>query len=180
MIKNKNYDIISDFITSNRESAYRQAYSYVHNKEDALDIVQAAICKALSSARSLDNPEYLKSWFYRIVINTALDYLRERKKYLYMDDESLESVVPCSNDSYPDLDLKNAIEKLSTDNKTIIILRFYEDMKLDEIASITNVNISTVKSRLYSTLKKLRIDLDESSRLVRPNYYTNKEMTINE
>jgi RNA polymerase sigma-70 factor (ECF subfamily) len=166
MLKNKNHDIITEFIISNRESAYRQAYSYVHNKEDALDIVQAAICKALSSAKSLDNPEYLKSWFYRIVVNTALDNLRERKKYLYMDDEALESIIPCSNDSYQNFDLKNAIEKLSTDNKTIIILRFYEDMKLEEIANITNENISTVKSRLYSTLKKLRIDLDECSRPV--------------
>jgi len=163
MSKNNNYDMITGFIMESRASTYRLAYSYVHNKEDALDIIQDSICKALSSVNSLDTPQYRKAWFYRIVINTALDFLRKKKRYITVDEDVLESIAPSLEDVYPDFDLQKELNKLSTTNKTIVMLRFYEDMKLDEIATIMNENVNTVKSRLYSSLKRLRIELENPS-----------------
>lgn len=154
-------DLIKDLIINNRNSYYRLAYSYVHNREDSLDIIQEAIFKALSKSKTLVNPDAIASWFIRIITNTALDYIRKNKKYVYVEDEVLEVTGPQTVDKYEEFDLMEAIDKLPTRNKTVIILRFYNDMKLEEIAQIMNENVSTVKSRLYSSLKKLKLELDE-------------------
>ncbi len=82
-----NQNIVENFLIENREAYYRLAYSYVHNKDDALDIVQDAICKALGSSKSLNDPTAIKSWFYRIVVNTSLDFIRKNKRLVYVEDE---------------------------------------------------------------------------------------------
>ncbi|NLN87358.1 MAG: sigma-70 family RNA polymerase sigma factor [Syntrophomonadaceae bacterium] len=163
MGRDADYNAITTLILDNRDSIYRLAYSYVHNQADAQDIVQESICKALSSRRSLRQPAHAKAWFYRIVVNTAFDFIRKNKKYLYLEADQLES-ESCASDPYPDLDLQDTVNKLSTVNRTIIVLRFYEDLELREIADIMDENLSTVKTRLYSSLKKLRLELDETAK----------------
>lgn len=153
------YDELAEFIHENKDNYYRLAYSYVRSREDALDVVQESIVKALSSRKTLKDTSFMKSWFYRIVVNTALDFLRKNKKYSYLDEEQWELLNVGSVDTYEDVDLQNALEKLSPQNRTIIILRFFEDMKLSDIAGILGENENTVKSRLYATLKKLRLEL---------------------
>jgi len=157
-----NHNIVESFLIENREAYYRLAYSYVHNQDDALDIVQDAICKALSSSKSLNDPNAIKSWFYRIVVNTSLDYIRKNKRLLYVEDEDLEVIGPSKSDQYEDYDLQKALEKLPTMSKTIITLRFFEDMTFEEIAQILDLNINTVKTRFYTSIRKLRIELDDT------------------
>ncbi len=156
-----NQNIVENFLIENREAYYRLAYSYVHNKDDALDIVQDAICKALSSSKSLNDPNSIKSWFYRIVVNTSLDFIRKNKRMVYVEDEDLEVLGPSKSDQYEDYDLQKALEKLPTMSKTIITLRFFEDMTFEEIAQILDQNINTVKTRFYTSIRKLRIELDD-------------------
>ncbi len=160
MKKISSYDILTGFIIENRASAYRLAYSYVHNKEDALDILQDAICKALASVRTLQDSASVKPWFFRIIVNTALDFIRKNKRYVYVEEDTLESLSQSTEDQYEDFDLVSALEKLSSINKTIVMLRFYEDMKLEDIAGILGMNLNTVKTRLYASLKKLRIEME--------------------
>ena len=155
-----NRDYVTKFIIENREGYYRLAYTYVKNQQDALDIVQEAICKALESQHKLKNPDGIKSWFYKIVVHTALDFLRKSNKIVLTEDEILEDIGGSSSDNYEDTDLMSALDRLSDENKTIVVLRYFESMKLQDIASIMNIPESTVKTKLYSSLKKLRIELE--------------------
>ena len=155
-----NRDYVTKFIIENREGYYRLAYTYVKNQQDALDIVQEAICKALESQHKLKNRDGIKSWFYKIVVHTALDFLRKSNKIVLTEDEILEDIGGSSSDNYEDTDLMSAIDMLSDENKTIVVLRYFESMKLQDIASIMNMPESTVKTKLYSSLKKLRIELE--------------------
>lgn len=148
-------------ITENQERAYRLAYSYVRNKEDALDIVQDAVHKAFMSIENLKNTGSLKSWFFRIIVTTSLDFIRKQKKIQIMDEEKLEVVLPNSQDQYTDLDLAKSLDELPEKYRILIILRFFEDMKIEEIAEVLNENISTVKTRLYQGLQKLRVNMSE-------------------
>ncbi|ANU26989.1 RNA polymerase sigma factor [Planococcus versutus] len=159
MTKAEKFKLIEKFIIENRESHYRLAYSYVRNKDTALDIVQDAILKALNSIDRLDDINLLKTWFYRIVINTSIDFIRKNKRSTVMDDELLKIHLPHLENELHDMDIQEAIEQLSPEDKTVIILRFFEDLKIDTIAEITEQNVNTVKSRLYSALKKLRIEI---------------------
>ncbi|OOP66754.1 RNA polymerase subunit sigma-70, partial [Heyndrickxia oleronia] len=75
MKKSKAIDQLTQFIIENKEDFYRLAYSYVKNSEDALDIVQESIKQALIAKDFLKDSKSIKSWFYKIFINTSLDFL---------------------------------------------------------------------------------------------------------
>ncbi|WP_091727904.1 sigma-70 family RNA polymerase sigma factor [Proteiniborus ethanoligenes] len=161
-MRNKNLEkVLSEQILNYKEKYYRLAYSYVKNTDDALDIVQESIYKAITSLDKIQNPEYIKTWFYRIVINTSLDFLRKQKKIVIADAETLEFYSPGANDNYKDLDLQKALDNLPPNYRSIIVLRYFEDLKIEEIADILELNVNTVKTRLYSALKKLRLNMEE-------------------
>lgn len=148
-------------IKANKEKYYRVAFSYVKNKEDALDIVHDAIVKALQKINQLHNKEYLETWFYRILINESISFVRKSKNIIYLD-ELPDSQLPATEDIDREqyMTLYAAIDHLSPKLKTVVILRFFEDMKFDEIADITGAKLSTVKARLYKALKILKIDIE--------------------
>ena len=152
---------ITDYIIKNKERHYRLAYSYVKNADDALEVVQESIYKAISTMDSLKTPDYLNTWFYRIIVNTAIDLLRKRKKVVVMDDETLSHYDLSTVDHYADIDLHKALEDLPIQYRSIIVLRFFEDLKIEEIATVLDENVNTVKTRLYKALRMLRVQLDD-------------------
>lgn len=151
---------IVDYVLKNKESLYRLAYSYVHNPDDALDIVQESICKAIYNMYSLKNPEYIKTWIYKIVVNSSLDLLKKRKQIVSLDDEALSGFELSEADNYKDVDLQKAVEDLPVQYRSIVVLRFFEDLKIEEIAAILGENVNTIKTRLYKSLKMLRIQFE--------------------
>ncbi len=152
----KNRDaLIEQNLVENYSRYYRLAYSYVKNESDAMDIVQEAAYKAIYKSDTLKSPEYVGTWICRIVINEAYNLLRRKQKEMYSIDEWERS----SEDQYEDVDLQQAILQLRLEEQTIIYLRYYEERQLDEIAEITQENLSTVKSRLYRAMNKLKIAL---------------------
>lgn len=150
-----------DYIVTYKEKHYRIAYSYVKNKEDALDIVQDTIVKALKYEHTLHEPAYLNTWFIKILINNCKTYLQKQNRYIDVEDEIIESLDPPHMDTYRSFELEEALDKLSYTEKTIILLRYFEQLELKEVAKIMDKNLSTVKSTLYRALKKLKVQLEE-------------------
>ena len=143
-------------LTENYERYYRLAYSYMRNEDDALDVVQESAYRAIRDCRKVRNKDYLSTWIYRIVVNTALDMLRRKKK------ENITEELPeiPVEDQYQDLELRTVLNQLDDKSRTIILLRYFEDLKLEDIADIVGDNLNTVKARLYRSLKKLRLNLE--------------------
>lgn len=152
---------LEDYIINNEKLFYRLAYSYVKNIDDAIDVVQESILKAFLSIDSLKNFNYIKTWFYRIIVNVSLDFLRKRKREIIIDEEYLLSNDTSTIDHYKDIDLKRALDALPEKYRSIIVLRFFEDLKLEEISEILKVNVNTVKTRLYKALQMLRLSMDD-------------------
>jgi RNA polymerase sigma-70 factor, ECF subfamily len=149
---------VKDYIVNNQESFYKVAYSYVKNEDDALDIVHDAICKALYKIDSLKDVDLAKPWFYKILVNSAIDYIRVNKKYISLTEEELINEHEV-HDIYPDIDLEKALDKLPKEYRIIIILRYFEDMKIEDIANVLSENTNTIKTRLYKGLRKLKIKI---------------------
>ena len=143
-------------LTENYERYYRLAYSYMRNEDDALDVVQESAYRAIRDCRKVRNKDYLSTWIYRIVVNTALDMLRRKKK------ENITEELPeiPVEDQYQDLELRTVLNQLDDKSRTIILLLYFEDLKLEDIADIVGDNLNTVKARLYRSLKKLRLNLE--------------------
>jgi len=161
MTKSEKFQQVENYIVENQNAHYRLAYSYVKNKESALDIIQDSIMKALRSIDSLEQTQYLKTWFYRILINTSIDFIHKNKRMVVVEDEVLDFHLPSQEMDVPDIDLYEAIDHLTPEQKTLIILRFFEDMKIEDIAKMLGVNQNTIKTRLYAALRKLRTNMEE-------------------
>ena len=151
-------EILINYVKDNKEKLYRVAFSYSKNEEEALDIVQEAITKALKNINKLKQTEYVKTWFYRILINECLQYKRN-KRIITCELSEIENQIESKNMSPDELDVYNYVQNLNEKLKTVIILRYFEDMKISEIAKITKTNENTVKSRLYKALKILNTSM---------------------
>lgn len=156
---------IADYIISNKEKYYRVAYSYVKNTDDALDIMQESIYKAVAHVDSLQDISYINTWFYRIIVNTSIDFIRKQKKVIPVDNEVLASFTSEINDEYENFDLQRAMDNLPEKYRVVVVLRYFEDLKIEEIAEILNENANTIKTRLYKSLKLLRVKMDDYEEL---------------
>lgn len=155
------YDRVVKHIIDNQEKFYRLAFSYVHNQEDALDVVQNAIYKALKHYSELRNESAVNTWFYRILVNESLLFLKQRKKeVLQQEDGGTE--IPYYERAYEkEDDLYEQINHLDEELQNIIKLRFFEELSLKEISEIMDMNLNTVKAKLYRGLKMLKQNIQE-------------------
>ncbi len=156
---NSIYKKLSNHLIQNQDKFYRLSYIYLRNKDDALDVVQNAILKALEKYKDIKNIDAINTWFYRILVNENLLYLRKKKKEICTDDNDLD--IFYFEKFNENIDIYEKIKFLPTDTQTIIILHYFEDLTLLEISKITNINLNTIKSKLYAGLKKLKIELKE-------------------
>ncbi|GAA0179755.1 hypothetical protein SH2C18_25750 [Clostridium sediminicola] len=138
------------------------AYSYVNDKDEALDVVQDAVYKAYISIKKLKNPEFFTTWLTRIVINSALNSIKKSKKIVYIDEYTNDAGSDDLKEIEDSMDLHTAINSLDDKYKTIVLLKFFEDRTLEDISQILNLPLSTVKSRLYRALNKLKLNLKEA------------------
>lgn len=150
---------LTDYLVEDQARFYRLAYSYLHDREEALDAVQTAVCKALEKQDSLRDAGAMRTWFYRILVNVCTDVLRQRKLVTFVPPEALDA--GSYEDPLPeDGSLAKRVDALPPEVSAIIRLRFYEEQSLAEISRILDCPLSTVKTRLYTGLNKLRIQME--------------------
>nr|WP_326186038.1 sigma-70 family RNA polymerase sigma factor [uncultured Oscillibacter sp.] len=150
---------MTTFLVEEQARFYRLAYSYLKNREEALDAVQTAVCRALEKQDSLREPGALRTWFYHILVNVCTDQLRRRRRVAFVPPDALDT--GSYEDPLPaDGTLAERVDALPVEIGTVVRLRFYEELSLKEISAVTGLNLSTVKSRLYTGLKKLKVSLE--------------------
>lgn len=157
------YDRTVSYIIENQEKFYRLAFSYVKDKDSALDVVQNAICKGLEKCYDLKNQDALKTWFYRIVVNEALQYMRKNRKEMISVDGELPEQIYHETAYDREREVYDEVQKLPEAMRTVVVLHFYEELTLKQIAEVTGTNLNTVKSRLYSALNKMEKKLKEAA-----------------
>ena len=103
----KNHLALIDYIKHNQDKFYKVAYSYTKSREDSLDIVQETVYKALKSSKSIKQSQYISTWFYRILINTSITHINNRKSVVTL--EHLENHVTVAEPREEILDLYELI-----------------------------------------------------------------------
>ena len=161
MEKKQLFETFEHFLDQNLDYAYRYAFTYMKNQQDAEDVVSDSVEKALRALTSLRDPALMKTWFLRIVINTAKNHLQRRARVLPVEDDLLEELAG-PEEPPPDLDLDQILSVLTPDERVIIVLRFYEEYKIREIAEMLGLHESTVKKRLYRALRILKTRWEET------------------
>lgn len=154
--KNTNEKCVEQILLKEYNRYFRLAMSFVHNEADAADIVQNGAYKAIKGSGKLKNAEYAATWIYRIMLNEIFRF-GKMPQYISLDAIGENGY----KDVYENFDLKKAMDSLSKEDKAVVELRYFEDLKLEEIGEILQENVNTVKSRLYRSMKKLRMKLEE-------------------
>ncbi|AMM95450.1 RNA polymerase [Peribacillus simplex] len=148
------------------QDIYRMAYVYVKNKDDALDIVQETAYRSFLKFNTLNDLKFFKTWIIKITINCAIDLLRKKKKVVHLNIEEDEFISNSTEDIPLSLTLQDLLEALNEDEKTVLLLKYYQGYTFGEISEILNIPLSTVKSVLYRALQNLskktrRVDMYE-------------------
>ena len=148
-----------DSVIENKEKFYRLSYYYVKNRHDAMDILQESILKGYSNLSKIKDKNSIDKYLSRIIINTAIDFIRKNSKIVVTDNECLKEVESEMNSS----DINYVVDNLEPDLKSIIVLKYFHGYKISEIAEILDISTSTVKNRMHKALKQLRIEIKEES-----------------
>lgn len=144
-------------INNCKENIYRIAYAYVKNEELALDIVQETVCNAYASIEKLREPKYFNTWITRIAINESKKVYNKNKKIIYLEDKELQNNIGSKvEDNDERMYILDAINKLKDKHKEVIILKYFDDMTINEIANVLDMPIGTVKTYLNKGLETLR------------------------
>ena len=134
-----------------KESLFFTAKSILRNDTDAEDAVCSAIMKAFENFSQLREQQYFKSWITRIVINEAYAICRKNKNLQSMEEMTTE---PAYSD-YQD-EMWEIVNTLDEEFRTVIIMFYYNDIPINEIAEYLDIAPGTVKSRLNRGRKKLK------------------------
>jgi RNA polymerase sigma-70 factor (ECF subfamily) len=138
------------------QDIYRMAYVYVKNKDDALDVVQETAYRSFLKFNTLNDLQFFKTWIIRITINCAIDLLRKNKKVVHLNTDIVELISDSKEDIPLSVTLQDLLEVLDEDEKTILLLKYYQGYTFREISDFLNAPLGTVKSNLYRALQKLR------------------------
>ncbi|MBP1932002.1 sigma-70 family RNA polymerase sigma factor [Ammoniphilus resinae] len=135
---------------------------YTRNEDDALEIVQETVYKAFISIKQLKEPAYFRTWLTRVLINCAINYIKKQERIIPFS-EPIPNRVASANTTHVEdkMDLSSAIDQLEEKLKTVVILKYYHDLTIVQIAEILECPVGTVKTRLHNALKKLRVELKE-------------------
>lgn len=148
------------------DPSYRLASLILGDAAEAEDAVHDALVSAWRSWGSLREPDRLDAWFGRIVANACRDRVRRRRLAPLAVSVLPERPAPDQLAGLPERDaLRQALRALDVDQRTALVLRYFEDLTVDEIAARLGERPGTVKSRLHYGLRALRAAVDAAERL---------------
>lgn len=148
-------------VDQNRTAMFRLAYSIVLNKEDAEDVVSESILKAYSHLAELKDAKKMKAWLFQIIANESKTCLRKRKRIELTEDPSLFSAK--ENKTEAPHDLLEYVYQLGESFREVILLYYFEEFRVKEIARILAISEGTVKSRLSRAREALKEALEQDN-----------------
>jgi RNA polymerase sigma-70 factor (TIGR02954 family) len=152
-----NDEAFFQLISAEKERLYKIAFAYLKNESESLEAIQETTCRAYVKLRKMKEPRYFNTWLIRILIHYCIDeQKRKRKVVILLEVPETKANSPSSDDK---LSLERAIDKLAPHYRHIIILKYYQDMTLTEIARLLEKPEGTVKTWLNKALIQLRSDM---------------------
>lgn len=145
------------------EMLYKIAFLYLGNSYDAEDVLQEVFIKLLYGNQSFKSPEHEKAWLIRVTQNKCRDALKSagRKNTSLVFDNSDFSLGFCENKSDIHMDILNKILQLPNKYKTAVILYYYYDYSVRDVAAALKISNSAAKMRLKRAREILKIELEE-------------------
>ena len=143
-----------------KDTVYNVAYTYVHNRSDALDISQDVFIKYLKSDEVFNDDNHEKYWLIRVTINTSKNFVTSSwKKKVVLDSDYIDRTSQ-SDENEEKINYFEVIMRLPSKYKDVISLYYYEDLKVEEIADILKETPSCVRKRLERGREKIKKEIE--------------------
>ena len=158
------FDAFRSLVDRRLDASYRLATAILREPADAQDAVHDAFVTAWRQWPSLRDPASFDGWFQRIVVNTCRNRLKRASLVRVTDiSDELQVATPDAYAVTHDRDaLDGALARLKPDDQVLLALRYYEDLRVDDIARVLGIRPGTVMSRLHHAMNRLRAALDAS------------------
>lgn len=143
---------------------YNVVYRVVHHYDDAKEVTQEVFIAVYKKLSSFEFKSSLKTWIYRIAVNTAINYAKKRSKEsnrtVELNEQTHQSSLSYSGSDSMTNEQKEAsvahlLDQLNPDQRACLVLRSVEGLSYEEIAQSLNINVNTVRSRLKRAREKL-------------------------
>jgi len=164
--RRQNVDAYNLLVSRWEKRIYNYLLRITGNREDALDLTQDVFLKAYQNLRKLDDQERFAPWLYRIAHNEAYSMFRKRRPETDVDElvpEATGTGITVGGSSvFPvelSLAVSAALERLTPEQREAVVLKIYQGLKFEEMSEILSCPVSTVKSRLYTALELLKLEL---------------------
>ncbi|MBQ8764295.1 MAG: RNA polymerase sigma factor [Clostridia bacterium] len=166
-----------EFYKLTSAKAYFIALKITQNEHDAEDILQESYIKALEKINEIDTSQNIMSWFLKIVSNKSKDLLKSRNRLVFEDEEETffeeipeEKAEFCPEENLNQeelrLEVMAAIDELTAEKRACIMMMYFGDMSVKEIAESIEVPESTVKNRLYTARKDLKTKFEKNGNIL--------------
>jgi RNA polymerase sigma-70 factor (ECF subfamily) len=146
---------------------YNVARMILRDDEMAADALQEALVRAWRDLPQLREPDRLAAWLNRLVVNACYDEIRRKRRWR-LDVGGIQHERPTENDESADVadrdQLARGLSRLPVDQRVVLVLRYYLDLPVAEIADILGIPVGTVKSRVNHGISALRAVLDADLR----------------
>jgi RNA polymerase sigma-70 factor, ECF subfamily len=167
-------DAFGEIVEIYKNSVYQLCYRMLGNRHEAEDIAQEAFIRAYVNIKSFNQDLKFSTWLFRIATNLCIDRLRKKKPDYYLDAEvagtegltmysHISSDSPLPETEVESLELQETVQKeilkLPEKYRSAIVLKYMEDMSLNEISEILDLPLGTVKTRIHRGREALRKQL---------------------
>jgi len=171
-----NLALFRQLLERHQALVFRTCIGFVHHKEDADDLTQEVFIQAYQSLASFKGDSEFSTWLYRIAVNRALNYTRDRQKKSIFDrldtfftgGKTVQSSFEGASEENPEQQfihneerelIAKALEKLPEKQRVAIVLSKYDDMSQREIANVLNTTEGAVEALLQRAKTTLRKEL---------------------
>jgi RNA polymerase sigma-70 factor (ECF subfamily) len=161
-LKGRDPAAIDELIETHGDRLLRSATLLCGNEATAQDLVQDAFVEALRSVHRFRGQASLYTWLHSILLNLTRHHHRDNKRIVYdnelaaQETSTLEEQVDATDIESAGAELQRALGQLSDSHREVLVLRYYEHMKMDEIARNLGVSKGTVKSRLHYAIREMQ------------------------
>lgn len=164
-----NEEAFLELLMENYNQLYKCAYYYLGNKEDAMDAMQEMALRAFKSRKKLKKDSTnIKGWFTRILVNYCRDKIKKRCRIIPIEDifrakDSIEYQEDFQEEFIENDMINRVVHHLKSPYREVLILRYFQDMKISDIAFVMGKPITTIKSQIKRAETLCRRILEEEN-----------------
>jgi RNA polymerase sigma-70 factor (ECF subfamily) len=152
----------AELVRAHQSRVFNIAYHFLHDRALAEEVAQDVFLQLHRKLPSMESEEHVTAWLCKVTSHRCIDYARRRRRDLALDDIPEPASKSAPGDPLMAGLLRKMVASLPSKARIVVVLRYQEDLELEEIARVLGWRLNTVKSQLHRSLTMLREKLSRT------------------